>query len=719
ANAIQALSAIQQINVSWPYPISSVLDVYALIVFDYRVIHTSCIWQVDSSLARFLEKVFTYPIAALMIALTVFISRLVKRPLSLNSALNANGMLLFLFYITLTLAVLLPFQCAPTPNGGKSSMLSDPGVICFESDEHVRLVILSVIGIAVYPVGIAAWLVWVTLSFPNLISSGRGIQVLQRYRFLFGRYKPECYYFGAITLGRNALVALVPVVLVTVPGLEILIMGGVMLGSAVLPARLWPWRTDLASICDVAIYSILVVLLLATGPLITPNESDNLVLPILMCVLALSVIFAVVVATTIAMLQRHRQRNLYGAFLCHHKGGAGVLARFIKMAAAAHTNDQMFLDSDNLEDLDTLFNIVRSETKNVIVIMTPEVLKRIWCAGEIATAFNNGIHILPVICDDLEMPSERDFESILELWTQEQLYTVGALGITVESIMDSYRHLRTLPFVSMPRFGNITEQGNVVIDIVHRLGLPKRIFSEMAGHTDLAKILILGNVTDAEGLATCHVVQKLVQRELQLEATVIQTVQQALSAREHASCMLVVLSGTMLKDSTFASILMTLQNGATFMQNMSSLASGTDSGCDSRDSLGEKRRKLSFVTVNADPRFFFPDEKFYSELADEGLPPHLEPEDGLVLVTCYRSLLKTIALPLMAHGSQTLINMQMHEVCRRVQKSLSEQFDGGLRKRRISWTANDWVKASSSLRSSTAAEHGHERDNTEMVFVTM
>ncbi|CAE8720752.1 unnamed protein product, partial [Polarella glacialis] len=215
ANAIQALSAIQQINVSWPYPISSVLDVYALIVFDYRVIHTSCIWQVDSSLARFLEKVFTYPIAALMIALTVFISRLVKRPLSLNSALNANGMLLFLFYITLTLAVLLPFQCAPTPNGGRSSMLSDPGVICFESDEHVRLVILSVIGIAVYPVGIAAWLVWVTLSFPNLISSGRGIQVLQRYRFLFGRYKPECFYFGAITLGRNALVALVPVVLVT------------------------------------------------------------------------------------------------------------------------------------------------------------------------------------------------------------------------------------------------------------------------------------------------------------------------------------------------------------------------------------------------------------------------------------------------------------------------------------------------------------------------
>ena len=45
----------------------------------------------------------------------------------------------------------------------------------------------------------------------------------------------------------------------------------------------------------------------------------------------------------------------------------------------------VFLDCDQLENLDILFDVVRSSTKNVVVVLTPELLKRVWCAGEIAT----------------------------------------------------------------------------------------------------------------------------------------------------------------------------------------------------------------------------------------------------------------------------------------------------------------------------------------------
>ena len=34
----------------------------------------------------------------------------------------------------------------------------------------------------------------------------------------------------------------------------------------------------------------------------------------------------------------------------------------------------MFLDSDQLEDLDLLFEIIRKRTRNVVVILTPELL---------------------------------------------------------------------------------------------------------------------------------------------------------------------------------------------------------------------------------------------------------------------------------------------------------------------------------------------------------
>lgn len=46
---------------------------------------------------------------------------------------------------------------------------------------------------------------------------------------------------------------------------------------------------------------------------------------------------------------------------------------------------RVFLDRDQLENLDFLFDVVRTSTRNVVVVLTPELLKRVWCAGEIAT----------------------------------------------------------------------------------------------------------------------------------------------------------------------------------------------------------------------------------------------------------------------------------------------------------------------------------------------
>ena len=41
----------------------------------------------------------------------------------------------------------------------------------------------------------------------------------------------------------------------------------------------------------------------------------------------------------------------FGAFLCHHKGGGGDLARFGKLAMLRSTRAAVFIDSDNLDDL--------------------------------------------------------------------------------------------------------------------------------------------------------------------------------------------------------------------------------------------------------------------------------------------------------------------------------------------------------------------------------
>ena len=64
------------------------------------------------------------------------------------------------------------------------------------------------------------------------------------------------------------------------------------------------------------------------------------------------------------------------------KGGAGSLCRLMKLLIARHSPTRVFLDCDQLENLDYLFDIVRTETKSVVVVLTTKLLSRAWCAAQ-------------------------------------------------------------------------------------------------------------------------------------------------------------------------------------------------------------------------------------------------------------------------------------------------------------------------------------------------
>jgi len=42
----------------------------------------------------------------------------------------------------------------------------------------------------------------------------------------------------------------------------------------------------------------------------------------------------------------------------------------------------VFLDADSLQNLDALFETVRDQTQHFVILLTAQVLKRMWCAGE-------------------------------------------------------------------------------------------------------------------------------------------------------------------------------------------------------------------------------------------------------------------------------------------------------------------------------------------------
>lgn len=52
-------------------------------------------------------------------------------------------------------------------------MLSNPGVICFDSGEHFVMLFLCILGILCYPMTIISWATYTTCSYPSRITSGR------------------------------------------------------------------------------------------------------------------------------------------------------------------------------------------------------------------------------------------------------------------------------------------------------------------------------------------------------------------------------------------------------------------------------------------------------------------------------------------------------------------------------------------------------------------
>ena len=65
-----------------------------------------------------------------------------------------------------------------------------------------------------------------------------------------------------------------------------------------------------------------------------------------------------------------------------------------------------------------LFECIRSEVEYLVPLITPCLMTRPWCVGELATAFLNQVTILPVSCNGTTFMPER-MAAILPLGTRQ------------------------------------------------------------------------------------------------------------------------------------------------------------------------------------------------------------------------------------------------------------------------------------------------------------
>lgn len=611
----------------------------------------SCLFGRDSPTLVFVGQLLVCPLGIAFFIVCWLISNCRGRSLSLDAILNLSGILIFALFISISLVVLDPLRCAKNPDGSRS-MVSNPGILCFDSDEHTGLVILAILGILAYPVAILTWATYTTLRYPARVASGRGLQLVHRHRFLFQRFKTERYYYGALLLWRNILVAVFPVIFAFIPEIQLQFLGGLLILFGALQIRMWPWRTDLANYIDLVISSILQVVLLGVAPMVTHDETKSM--KAMGWILAVSVLSPLVVglaAICYSWLRHYRPEKSFGIFLCHHKGGAGSLCRLLKLVVAKHSNTEVFLDSDQLEDLDLIFDTIRVKTKSVVVVLTSDLLKRMWCAGEIVTACKNRVRTVPLICDGYQpLKLDTKEEEIETFWTVQQKQILAYHGINMSDVHSAYLWLRDdLEPLHLARFGTPSQREEVVIQMLSRTAVGMRLFRPSVGKKSKvkARILITGSVSDAEALATLEVFQHLVTKEMQKECAVVRSARELLAYKPWAYYFVVLFSRGILQDPGFAETLL-----STYVEGVEG---------------EEQERQLEMVTVNADTSFEFPSPEFLTDLEKNGLG-HVGPDLGVPLSQAYRVLLNVLALPLSPMGSEGLLEKQVSEICRRFRR---------------------------------------------------
>ncbi|CAK9001855.1 unnamed protein product [Durusdinium trenchii] len=365
---IQTLSTIRQLHIQWPEPVKSLISLADLItMIDLDFLKIACASQYDHPAVKLIGQLLTFPVLVFGVVGIWLLQRACGRHrIPFDHLFNIMGLILFAFSLGLSLTTLMPFQCLPNPNG-TSSMANNPGVICYRSTDHTLLACIGAAGILVYPAGIISWAAWTTYQYPARAASGKGLTLLYRYRFFFQRFKQKCYGFGLFILVRNFILALTPIVLVPVPSLQVPMVGFFLLVSLVAQLRFWPWRTRTANVVDMLMNSFLMLTLLGVAPLLDIDQVEaTLVLGYMLCVPVLAPVVLALGAVVWSGCRSWDSSRKWDIFLCHHKGGGGALARYVKLTMNSQGNCRVFLDADSLDSLDTLFETVRDRTRHFV-----------------------------------------------------------------------------------------------------------------------------------------------------------------------------------------------------------------------------------------------------------------------------------------------------------------------------------------------------------------
>ena len=157
AIALQSLQAISQLNIRWVQPVKE-FRVLAMALNGFQTGVTCFVEGTSFATWSFALQLLAFPV---FVALTSLPAVAVKigRGINLFTGLfNIYGLILVALLTAISIAVVMPLKCRKNPNL-TYTLEAHPQVICWNSQEHETLVLLSVLlGPQQYPFALGSLL---------------------------------------------------------------------------------------------------------------------------------------------------------------------------------------------------------------------------------------------------------------------------------------------------------------------------------------------------------------------------------------------------------------------------------------------------------------------------------------------------------------------------------------------------------------------------------
>lgn len=510
----QQLKVFSLMSFYWPEPFRSLLRFSAIFGFDLEVVKFACILDVSPAV-NFSMKLVN--VAVLLVAILIIhvcfsltpLARLLGNKQSCKDNIhyltNTWGTLFFAFATAIASLSFTPFACLSHPNNEVRTVQGYPTVVCWNSDEHTAMVSVGILATLILLICVSLC----GLAIYNFNSSMRlgNTYFLQMYAFLFSRFRVGAQYWGIVCLLRGLVVAIMPVFPNVLAQCVLMLC---LLIYSTITVYVLPWRLLSSNALDVGVSTCLIMVLALA---LFFAETPNLTLVSTFCVALFSIALTLVGIVLVSCVIKHCicKQKRFQFFLCHHKGGCGAFARMLKthLVENPRVSGCVFLDSDDLQDLNKLFQFVREELDNLVVLCTREIMMRPWCVGEMVTARLNKVPVVMVKFPDFSFPDD----NLINNYSREVPGCAGLAphGISEAMVQETMRWVSTNPTLVLPPSINMK-----VLDTLaeHLLGSKREgvltITDEMPQHSkEKCQAVILVDTSYSEAISTAFTLEKL------------------------------------------------------------------------------------------------------------------------------------------------------------------------------------------------------------------